>query len=320
MGKPILVGYDPRTIDNAPLSFGIAAARFTGARLIVACVTSEKVPSLPVSGEPLDYAVGQTDADLTHDASEAARAVQQHLEHEGIAYEVRLLQSSSAAKALHREADDDDAGLLVIGSSRRSGVGRALAGGTAVRLLHGAPCPVTVVPRAWTRGGPPSVIGVAYVDTEEAREALRGAYALARRAGATLRVITVVKVTASMHFETEPATASQAGKSLEEVEGEHRLEAERRLRVAVGELGDDVSVEVEAVIGDPGEALVELSNGVDLLVCGSRGYGPARAVLLGSVSRHVVSEAHCPVIVLPRGVKASLEALVTEESGAGAPA
>src|SRR4051794_29511028 len=178
MGKPILVGYDPRTTDNASLAFGVAAARFTGTRLIVAFVQARKAPSLPVSGEPLDYAVGQNDPDLIGDASAAARAVEEHLENEGIAFEVRLYQSSSAAKALQGAVEEEDAGLLVVGSSRRSGLGRVLAGGTAMRLLHGAPCPVTVVPRAWMREGPPSTIGVAFVNTEEGREALRGAHAL----------------------------------------------------------------------------------------------------------------------------------------------
>jgi hypothetical protein len=35
-------------------------------------------------------------------------------------------------------------------------------------------------------------------------------------------------------------------------------------------------------------------------VTGSRGYGPARRLLLGSVSGHVVREARCPVLVVPR--------------------
>jgi hypothetical protein len=35
-------------------------------------------------------------------------------------------------------------------------------------------------------------------------------------------------------------------------------------------------------------------------------------VLLGGVSRRVAAEARCPVIVLPRGVPASLEALLAE--------
>ena len=50
--------------------------------------------------------------------------------------------------------------------------------------------------------------------------------------------------------------------------------------------------------------------------CGSRGYGPAQAVLLGGVSGRVVSEAHCPVMVLARGAQSGLAALVDEAAGA----
>jgi hypothetical protein len=60
----------------------------------------------------------------------------------------------------------------------------------------------------------------------------------------------------------------------------------------------------------PADVLVRVSEHLDLLICGSRGYGPVRAVLLGGVSRRLTAEAHCPVIVLPRGVQASLEALM----------
>jgi hypothetical protein len=37
-----------------------------------------------------------------------------------------------------------------------------------------------------------------------------------------------------------------------------------------------------------------------LLVLGSRGYGPVRRVLLGSVSGELVRGAACPVLVVPR--------------------
>jgi nucleotide-binding universal stress UspA family protein len=37
---------------------------------------------------------------------------------------------------------------------------------------------------------------------------------------------------------------------------------------------------------------------MDLVVLGSRGYGPPRTMLLGSVSSQVVPEARCPVMIL----------------------
>ena len=54
--------------------------------------------------------------------------------------------------------------------------------------------------------------------------------------------------------------------------------------------------------GDTVDALAALDEReIDLLVCGSRGYGPVRRVLLGGVLRKLVRRAACPVVVVPRG-------------------
>ena len=123
-------------------------------------------------------------------------------------------------------------------------------------------------------------------------------------------MVTVVTPGWSLYAATEPRTAERPGKDVTAVEGEARVKAEQALRAAVAGLGDDVAVETDAFVGDAAEILIELSELFDLLVCGSRGYGPLRAVMLGSVSRRVAGASRCPVIVLPRGAKASLEALV----------
>lgn len=312
MRKPILAGHDPRAADRAPVEFGVAAARFTGAPLIVASVQA---------GAPGLAASGQVDPDLFEDCSEQLGLIDADLHAAGIRVECRVLEGLTAARALHEAAEELGAALLVVGSSRRSGIGHVLLGSTAQRIMHGAPCPVAVAPHEWTGDGEPRTIGVAFVDTPEGQEALQGAYALARRAGAHLRVVQVVKLTPRMYREVEPSyVAGQLGKDLEDIEGEHRLAVERRLRATIAALGDDVTIEAEAVIGDPADVLVDVSRHLDLLVCGSRGYGPLRAVMLGSVSRRVTAEAHCPVVVLPRGIRTSLEALVAELPGAAAPA
>lgn len=54
------------------------------------------------------------------------------------------------------------------------------------------------------------------------------------------------------------------------------------------------------------------SEGVDLMILG---YGPHRAVLLGSVSGHVVRKAACRVIVVPLGIEAPLEDLLRAAHG-----
>ncbi len=306
MPKPILVGFDPRTPDRAPVEFGLAAARFTGAPLVVACVSAGRTPGWPA---------GHAEDDLAEDAAAALEEFQRELETDEAAITYRELRGTSAARALHEAAEQQDAGLLVVGSTRRAGPGRVLPGSTADRLLHGAPCPIAVIPTGWQTSGSLTTIGVAYVDTPEGREALRGAHALAERAAAALRVLTVAKLDLGAHGEAEPQLAGQRGKEASEVEGEHRVVAERAARAAVAELDGEVEVQVDAFLEDPAESLIRVSENLDLLVCGSRGYGPLRAVLLGGVSRRVAAEAHCPVIVLPRGVEGALEALMTTTPG-----
>jgi nucleotide-binding universal stress UspA family protein len=53
--------------------------------------------------------------------------------------------------------------------------------------------------------------------------------------------------------------------------------------------------------GEPAEVLAEGASDVDLLLLGSRGYGPVKGTLLGSVSARVMAAAPCPVMVIPRG-------------------
>jgi nucleotide-binding universal stress UspA family protein len=306
MSKPIIVGYDPQTSDRAPVNFAVAAARFTGAPLVIASVSA--------GGAGRDG----SDEDLVPEASGALKEVERELEAEGISVEYRELGNKSAARALHEAAESDDAGLLVVGSTRRGAVGRVLPGSTADRLMHGAPCPIAIVPHKWEAGAGLNTIGVAYVDSDEAREALRGAHALAQRAGATLRVLTAVKPGLSEYGETRAGTDVRPGRGVTGVEGEMRVRAESALRSATAAFEGDVPVEVDAFIEDPADVLSRVSEHLDLLVCGSRGYGPRRAVLLGGVSRRLAADARCPVVVLPRGVEEPLEALMAESPGAAA--
>jgi nucleotide-binding universal stress UspA family protein len=78
----------------------------------------------------------------------------------------------------------------------------------------------------------------------------------------------------------------------------HAREVASRLAT---ELGAEVTtITVAEDEGDPAEVLVERSRELDLLVIGSRGYGPVRHALVGNVSWAVIRSASCPVLVVPR--------------------
>jgi nucleotide-binding universal stress UspA family protein len=78
-------------------------------------------------------------------------------------------------------------------------------------------------------------------------------------------------------------------------------DAEKVLAEAIGtasDPGSGVTVRTLVVEGNSAQALLEASDGADLLVVGSRGHGGFTEALLGSVSQHCVHHAHCPVVVI----------------------
>jgi nucleotide-binding universal stress UspA family protein len=96
-----------------------------------------------------------------------------------------------------------------------------------------------------------------------------------------------------------PALAGDVGYDLDAL----RQEVEQHVRDSLAEAAATLPAGTETVLrsGDAAQALIERTEQLDLLVTGSRGYGPLRSVLVGGVSGKLIRDAHCPVIVVPRG-------------------
>ncbi len=220
----------------------------------------------------------------------------------------RTIADPSPARALHTLAEREGASLVVIGSSHRGAVGRVFAGTTAERLLHGSPCAVAVVPREAAHGESISRIAVGWDRSAEADAALGAAIAIARAVGAELDIVEVLDI----QWAGTPAIIPGSGPEL----AAHQPVARARARLGdvVSGLPADIPVETAVVLGDPVADLVKQSEDADLLVLGSRGYGPHRAVLLGGVSGRVMRKSACPVIVVPRGVERPLDELFATAS------
>ena len=285
MSAPIVVGFDPDGADDAPLQFGIAAARYTGAPLIVAAVHH-----------------GHREAG---DGLERVRA--RLAEEPGVASELLPLESHNAARGLTGALEEADAGLGVVGATSRGAVGRAVIGSTADRVIHHARCPIAVVPHGF-EGGELRSVGVAY-EPDEGQEALQSAVVLAHASGAALRVITVLhEDIGTLGPNREGARAMQQRPEVKA--SQHHAAARAAVDAAVAEAGAQLDAEVELVYGDPAESLLGFTSTLDLLVMGSRARAPRRAVMLGSVSRRVIAASKCPVVVLPRGAEHPLRDLI----------
>jgi nucleotide-binding universal stress UspA family protein len=311
MSQPVLVGYCPQTGDRSPVAFAVAVSRLTGAPLVIVSVYA--------GGAVIDRLSGEEFAEqLSGDAANVLERVRAEL---GVAgADLRLVEEGSAARGLALAIEQTGPALVVLGSTARGPVGRVLPGSTAERVIHGAPCPVAVVPRGYevpVDGF--RTVGGAFVPAPEGREALRAAALIAHAAGARVRAIMALDPELAEHQSTGLMALHHRDRSpREESVGRLRLEAEQGLKDAIAELAAGTDVEPDILFQDPADGLAAASGHLDLLVMGSRAYGPLRAVMLGGVSRQVVTRATCPVLVLPRGTEGMVDALLTEAGTARA--
>lgn len=298
MSAPVVVGVDGGPSGTDALVLGRWVARTLREPLIVAVVHPAPAP----------VGSGRVDAEWVADRHRAAQAVLDGARsvldgatgpaepvETGPAgpVEYRSIASSSAAHGLHDLAEQEQAGVIVVGSGRAGPQQRLFAGSTAERLLAGSVCPIAVAPAGMpVPPGELGRIGVAYVDTPDGRAALAQAARLARRVGTPLRLYTVV----APGDATMPFLVGQDAEHafLETARETYELSLERAAASV-----PDVDVDWAILAGDVVETLSELVE-VDVLFCGSRGYGPARRVLLGGVSTRLLRRARRPVVVVPR--------------------
>ena len=280
--RTIIAGYDGSEEGRDALALAGFLAGESAERVVAATVSEAAAPS---------RALGGPESALVDAASDvASRALDEALVDPAV-LEPTGLWASSAAAGLHRLADALSADLVVSGSSHRGEIGRLLIGSTAARLLNGASCPVAAAPRGFAtrEHRVPRVVGLAYDGSQESRVALEGAAKLAAEHDAAVRVFTVV-----------PPNVQEAAEDSE------RDRYSSILDDAVKALPGGVRSEARLLSGQVAEQLLEQAcPSVDVMVVGSRAYGPLRRVLLGSTSNALMVSAGCPVIVYPRGIEPS---------------
>ena len=282
MDRKIIVGHDGTDRGHDAMALGRVLAEATGAELVAAHVyEGAKIP-------PPTYA-GWASFMREHAEKTLSDALGQQ---GGVRQEV--VESSSPPRGLHDLAANEHADLIVVGSSHHAGLGRVLAGSVAERVLHGAPCGVAVAPAGFrTNAGGLGLIGVGFDGMPEAEAALFRAADLARAASARLRLLAVVEPPELALGSKGPtfAGAKDLAAAREEL---MRSELDRGLAL----IPDDIEASGKLIIAGT-ETLADQED-IDAMVVGSRGYGPLRRVMLGSVSTRLVRNASCPVIVYPR--------------------
>jgi nucleotide-binding universal stress UspA family protein len=146
----------------------------------------------------------------------------------------------------------------------------------------------------------PRAIVVGVDGSDASTDALRWAMAEARLRSAPLIILHAWSFVPVQPIGDPGMLAVPAG-DLPGQLGAERDAAEGALEAAVSEAqaaAPGIDVEPKLVESDAADALVAESESAELVVVGSHGRSGLRAALLGSVSRHVVSHAACPVVVV----------------------
>ena len=266
--REIVVGVDGSPESRHALDRALRLGQVTGRQVVVAHVWAEPSPA------------------VMHDIVGALEDAQSR---------ASALVDAELAAALHRIPDDPpvrfrdhvvpghpgpvltslakEAGLVVLGTHEH-GKMLTLIGSTLTHTLHHAQCPVMVVPPQGDTMRPFRRVVVGVDGSAGSRSALRWALDLAARDHAAVEIIHVVEGVRDAPSDLRAA-----------------------LRPTVPEV-DDEGIRVRVVEGDPGTILGLAVGMQDLLVVGSRGTGRFAALVLGSVSAHVVTSPQSAVVVV----------------------
>jgi nucleotide-binding universal stress UspA family protein len=204
----------------------------------------------------------------------------------------------SVARALHRVVQRHHRDLLVVGSSRKGPDGRVRIGKRTRQLLCHFECALAVAPRGLHANPERGLrrIAVGYDASPESEAALALAASIAAGAGADLHLRAVVD-------DRVPLFARSVLGGVVELEWNEAISTEMdEIRTRAFAAGQRIGAQLDVGVarGRPADVLLDLSENVDLLVIGSRDWGPTARLLLGSTGEALMHDAACAVLAVPR--------------------
>lgn len=284
--RHIAVGVDPaaQSRDAALLASRIAAA--TDGDLMLMTVEPELPLLLP--GADQRRARRETETMLSRiravDASGARTAITTDL---------------SVARGIRRLARTEHRHLVVVGSRSHGPAGEVSVGHNVRQLLNGLQGALAIAPRGLSAHPDFQLgrIGVGFDGGPEAATALAAAATLVRGSDAELVVRGVIddRVPALGWPHVWMGAIMQAWT---EVMDDEARDLERQIEGAISDL--KIKATVEITRGRSAEELRELSAELDLLVIGSRRWGPLARLLLGGTGEGLVHGSRCPLLIVPR--------------------
>lgn len=273
--RRVVVGYDGSGESEVGLDWAVAEAARTALPLRVVVV-----------GDPHGPSSAYVPASLTSDLDTSSERAEKKLAQAHLGDGAVETLDGRAGPELRDYVSSDD--LLVVGSQGHGSVAGALIGSVSHFLLRHAACTVVVARPVAAAAVTQVTVGVD--GSAASLRALGWAVRHAKTAGG--------EVVALYGFRAGVPGGPPGSLSGDELD--HRLgQEERRLRAWVDHAPSIPAsgVKTEAVAVPARHLLVDVSKHSALVVVGVRGRGMARSSL-GSVTDHVVANAHCPVTVV----------------------
>ena len=297
----LLVAYAPDGRSKAVLDLGASFARSANEELVVCAVVPAPWYPSParVDAEYRDY--------LQKTAEEALEKARSRLPSDLPARYV-VHDARSVPAGLLEVAEQEDAALILTGSSSSGGAGHVTLGSTSSRLLYSSPIPVALAPRGFRTRPDARVrrVSAAFGGTESAENLVIAAASVAARVGATLRLVSFAVRSRA------PYTVAIGTEADEAMVSEWSAEMARAARAALAKVQDLPAAprECDIAIGrgeDWEEALEDIAwDDGDVLVVGSSTIGPVARVFLGSRGAKIARHSPVPVVVVPRGAAEEL--------------
>ncbi|MEO7774806.1 MAG: universal stress protein [Steroidobacteraceae bacterium] len=206
-----------------------------------------------------------------------------------------LVRTGSPGRLILDTIEQQKADILIVGPHRSRGI---VDGTIAQKILSARKCPLLIVQGA---------AGAGYRKILVALDLSRGAAAVVRAAESLLCGADAQAVVVHAHEHHYRGVLPSASIWMPETTPDIRYwqgETAAAVRAVLRQVSADFRrYEIVIAAGNPVAAIlraIEIHQ-PDLLIMGTRGDGPVRRALLGSVANQLVKEVECDVMVVPRG-------------------
>ncbi|MGE4560089.1 MAG: universal stress protein [Desulfobulbus sp.] len=278
----ILVAVDPSNASRGAFQQALRMAQFLKAELIAISVTPR------YEGNMNRWKISNADEQLSQPFQHCLAEMKQYAEEQG--QKVRtILSIGDPVEEIVHTAEEENAGLILMGYPKRSRLERVILGQTTTKVIGFSPCDVLMIPEGSEIGFSKILVGIdgSRYSMEAGQRALELALAFGSSEVHALTVLDIPMERSFLYGVLESA----------------RRDSFPPLETLTGQ-GERFGIKVtkEILHGSPSETIVQYSekHDIDLIVLGTYGRTAMAKILLGSVVERVAMISTRPTLVVKR--------------------